>query len=846
MIKEVRISELLKPQQTPPTRWANAVTNLTALIPEQGITLYVILLLSLICTADIVVLGNWVETPGIYTMILISSLFPLFFNRIKLHPILIHLISFSIGTILVLYNTLTLIKNLPLDEKISELRLRLNYWYEIATTEGISTDLIPYTIFLLSLAWILGYTSSWFTFKHNNIWISIVLNGMSILTCLSFLPEQYSSRFYLYAFTAMILITHITTVKQRGEWSKNGTAFNQLDGWLTLNSAIWYSIAILIIATAIPLKIYVSRPVADTWKAAREPVAMIENEFARLLGSVPSRTQQNGRFFGKFLPFIGSISFREQGVLTAKSDYPNYWVSRTYNTYTHEGWISGETHTIDLDKYSRFDNTTGLQSTKSVSQSIEMSFPSDQFFAGGNISSVSESIVLESLKPKTFEIEVGDGKFDGYLPSDLQQFELHIEKFLEEYPTDIRNNKFEEHLLSQLPDEYKYVNTSANNNGTEKIKLTRTVPLNLDIVNWKLARQIPANKQLMMVSSVSVSKPNELRTAGQKYHGFIQDHYLELPENMPKRIYDLTTKITSGKTNPYDKAVAIEEHLRNGDYQYSHKISTPPIGADGVDHFLFTTLTGYSDYFASAMTVMLRISGIPARLATGYSSGTYLPDENSSTIKDSDSHGWVQVYFPNYGWIDFEPTPNWSKYSRLQREKTPSPFIRSGSVYKDGNSPKLPDDFYDELGPDSEVSENTRRTVNFILKKSFLVPISIIFSIVLLSLGLITFWRWGLSGLSQAEKLTIKMYRIGALVGTSKTKYQTIGEFSSKISTKYPSIQTEIYTIAYAFMKEKYSPQSSYSENLDTCWKTIRNYLWREIVGRSFKWTQKNETTSPL
>ena len=258
MIKEVRISELLKPRQSTPTRWANAVTNLKTLMPEQGITLYVILLLSLICTANIVVLGNWVETPGIYTMILISSLLPLFSHQIKLNPILIHLISFLIGTILVLYNTLTLIKNLPLDEKFSELKLRLAYWYEIATTDGISTDLIPYTIFLLSLTWILGYTSSWFTFRHNNIWISIVLNGVSILTCLSLLPEQYSSRFYLYAFTAMILITHITTVKQRGEWSKNGTSFNNLDGWLTLNSAIWYSIAILVVSTAIPLKIYVS------------------------------------------------------------------------------------------------------------------------------------------------------------------------------------------------------------------------------------------------------------------------------------------------------------------------------------------------------------------------------------------------------------------------------------------------------------------------------------------------------------------------------------------------------------------------------------------------------------
>jgi hypothetical protein len=841
MIKKVRISELLKPQPTTPTKWANALTNSKILIPEQGITLYVILLLSLICTADIVVIGNWVETPGIFTIILISSLFPLFIHRIKLHPILIHLISFLIGTLLVLYNTLTLIKNLPLDEKLSELKLRLDYWYGIATTDGISTDLIPYTIFLLSLAWLLGYTSSWFTFRHSNIWISIVLNGVSILTCLSFLPEQYSSRFYLYAFTAMILITHITTVKQRNEWSKNGTSFIKLDGWLTLNSAIWYSIAILVISTAIPLKIYVSRPIADTWKTAREPVAMIENEFARLLGSVPSRTQQNGRFFGKFLPFIGSISFREEAVLTTKSDYPNYWVSRTYNTYTHEGWISGETHTIDLEKYSKFDNMAGLQSTKSVRQRIEMSFPSDQFFVGGNISSVSEPIALESLKPKTFEVEVGDQNIDDYLPSDLQQFELNVEKFLQEYPIDIRNNNFEKFLLSKLPHEYKYINTSSTNNGTDKISLTRSAPLNLDIVNWKLARQIPANKQLMMVSSVSVSSPEELRAAGQIYPGFIQDHYLELPEDMSRRIYDMTTQITAGKANPYDKAVAIEEHLRNGDYQYSHKVSTPPVGADGVEHFLFTSQIGYSDYFASAMTVMLRTAGIPARLVTGYSSGTYFPDKDSSIIKDSDSHGWVQVYFPSYGWIDFEPTPNWGKYSRLHREKTPSPFIRSASVYKDGDFPKLPDDFYDELGPRGKVSKNTTGNMYFILKKSILLPLSIIFSTVILSSILITFWRYGLSGLSQAEKATIKMYRIGALAGASKNKYQTIGEFSLKLSTRYPRIRTEIYTIAYALMKEKYSTQSPYSENLDTCWKTIRNYLWREIAGRFFKWAQKNE-----
>ena len=355
MNRDISLAELLKPQLPTSTRKGTALNILKGFLPDQGVMLYVILLLSLICTVDIVVIGNWVETPGIYSAVLISSLIPVCFARLKSHSFFIHLISSLVGMGFVLYQTLTLIKNMPLIEKVSELQLRLDYWYGIATNDGISTDLIPYTITLLSLSWILGYVSSWFTFRHNNSWISIVLNGVSILTCLSFLPQEYSSRFYLYAFTAMILITHISTVKQKREWIKNGTSFNKIDGWLTLNSAVWYSIAILVIATAMPMKIYVSRPVADAWKSARTPIAEIEEEFARLLGSVPSRTQQNGRFFGKFLPFIGSISFREEGVLTTKSNYPNYWISRTYDTYTHEGWISGETNTIDIKKKSNFD-----------------------------------------------------------------------------------------------------------------------------------------------------------------------------------------------------------------------------------------------------------------------------------------------------------------------------------------------------------------------------------------------------------------------------------------------------------------------------------------------------------
>ena len=87
-------------------------------------------------------------------------------------------------------------------------------------------------------------------------------------------------------------------------------------------------------------------------------------------------------------------------------------------------------------------------------------------------------------------------------------------------------------------------------------------------------------------------------------------------------------------------------------------LEAPPFDADGVDHFLFKRPRGgYSEYFSSAMAVMLRSVGIPARLATGYTMGDKVADQDVYVVRDSHSHGWVEVYFPNYGWIGFEPTP---------------------------------------------------------------------------------------------------------------------------------------------------------------------------------------------
>jgi len=130
--------------------------------------------------------------------------------------------------------------------------------------------------------------------------------------------------------------------------------------------------------------------------------------------------------------------------------------------------------------------------------------------------------------------------------------------------------------------------------------------------------------------------------------------YLQLPDRLPQRVRNLATQITSDVTTPYDKATRIETFLRT----YSYTLDLPPVpeGRDLVDYFLFDAPGGYCDYYASAMVVMLRVVGVPARLASGFVRGEYDFQRGEYRVTAKDAHSWPEVYLLGIGWVEFEPT----------------------------------------------------------------------------------------------------------------------------------------------------------------------------------------------
>ena len=144
--------------------------------------------------------------------------------------------------------------------------------------------------------------------------------------------------------------------------------------------------------------------------------------------------------------------------------------------------------------------------------------------------------------------------------------------------------------------------------------------------------------------------------------------YLQLPRLDP-RIAPLARQITASAKSNYDRAREIEEYLHSN---FGYTLELPGREADPLAHFLFERKKGHCEYFASSMVIMLRTLGIPARVVNGFRGGEYNDVTSSYIVREKDAHSWAEAYFPEYGWVTFDPTPagpgagsptGWSRFS---------------------------------------------------------------------------------------------------------------------------------------------------------------------------------------
>ena len=164
----------------------------------------------------------------------------------------------------------------------------------------------------------------------------------------------------------------------------------------------------------------------------------------------------------------------------------------------------------------------------------------------------------------------------------------------------------------------------------------------------------------------------ELRASPAVYPDWVKKQFLALPDSVPERVLALARDLTAAEPTPYDRALAIQGYLRQ--IPYTLEISDPPTDRDVVDYFLFDLKKGYCDYYATSMVVLARAAGLPARLVAGYANGAYDAEHAKYIVTENYAHSWVEIYFADIGWVEFEPTAAQPEILYQERiEPTPTP-----------------------------------------------------------------------------------------------------------------------------------------------------------------------------
>jgi transglutaminase-like putative cysteine protease len=354
-----------------------------------------------------------------------------------------------------------------------------------------------------------------------------------------------------------------------------------------------------------------------------------------------------------------------------------------------------------------------------------------------------------------------------------------------------------------------------------------------DVAALRPAERLGRGERYTSLGAVSEASVEELRAAGSDYLSGVETVYLQLPNDLPDSVSGLARDLSQYESNPYDKARVIEEYLRT--YPVDYEVSVTPVGRDSVDYFLFDLRRGYFDYHASAMVVLLRSIGIPARLAVGYVLDDKERESGASIylVSERSSFAWPEVYFPRLGWIDFNPTPSQPPIVRPGEEVAAPEEAEAGDVTGEpagipfglGGIP-LVDGGEVEVAVESGGSRARFVILGTLLGLATLLAAS--------AAALRLAWQRGLAGLDYASQTWEKTVRLASWAKIGPRPQETPREFARGLGREL-SDAPDLDFLAETYVRARFGrrlPAAAERTRLETLWGRLRGRLLVRILRR--------------
>lgn len=734
-------------------------------------------LLMLLCVSWAIQTADWTEGLAILQgVVLLGGTTGIVLAKSRFPNRLAHLLSLLAGWTWSVYLTGQVLANetqFPPAMAVVELEARFRALFGILFTGGMGADNHIFLLLLSFLLWVTAYFCAWAIFRWQRVWWAVILCGVALLVNTSYTQANLTVYLILYLLFALLLVVRANLAFHEQEWRAARVGYSPELISVVLRAGLIVSLVVILLAWVAP-EALASRPLQPFWDKIGEPWRRFQDRSARIFQDLNYQNPAPLISLGdRRMWFGGPVSLKDTPIADVQADTGRYWRVLVFHEYVGDGWLSNDPDTLlfEANEQGLFVPNFDLRSvvTQTVTMHRDVATGDPLIAAGQPFRTGLPVRASVSLLPQQDELaDPHDSPPLPHVPGDPSA--LYTRQFL------ARGQSYQA---------------------------------------W---------------SSLTQVDQESLREAGTDYPDWVVPRYLQLPDSLPSRVRLLAEQLVAGLETPYEKAQAIEGYLRQ--LPYNDQIDGPAPGQDGVDYFLFEIETGYCDYYASAMVVMLRALGVPARYVRGYSEGS--SEEGVYHLLESDGHAWPEVFFPSYGWVEFEPTGG---EPVLNRPRSQDPEEADPAAAQDRR------DFRSRFNdiPDFELDIDGYVSGSAPLPKPLWQRIGwggwLSLAVVALSLvGFVVFTvrrRRHMAGLSVAERVYEDLVSwVQRLLHIEPLAHQTPNEYAGEVVRQVPRGRQAVERIAGLYVEERFGGKPVPEAEAEGAWQQAWPALWLRWLER--------------
>ena len=629
--------------------------------------------------------------------------------------------------------------------------------------------------YLCFLCFFLGYFGSWLVYRARLPWLVAFVYTSIMLVNLNYVKQDLLPVFVVLLCSLLLLIARVQLTSQVIQWKRDGLRTDS--AWLRAISgrcmqvAALLTLVVLVLSPILPM---VTQPqsgvvlwndLTNAWNNILGGHVSLQNP-----GSIIQNYQPPADFFGNQLMITGSVHLPTGQVLTyTSSDGPQYLEGFTYNQFDGHTWTSS----INGDS-----GTNGLM----VGANQQM----QQDVAGIGYTQVNTTVTLTHPPQESKNYIFG--------PAQPVMFD---------------------------------VATVVYGDGTASA--------------WTQVSPLVIGEQYNVVSVVAPTDPKQyqgipmpLRDGSAYWNNDtnfpqVEASYLHVPTDLSPNVQKTLQSWTANTSDAYSALKAIEAHLSDTtNFTYSVDNAPVPVNVDAVD-WILQTHKGYCTYYATAMSIMGRMLGIPTRIVSGFSQGHYDRQHKEWIVNGDDAHSWVQAYLPNFGWINFDPTPGFST-TQVKNSPTTQPTATKPPVHITPTTP--PAHKKPITPPKSTTSNNGTSPLDSPRNTALLMAFSmttLLLSLLFLFAAIGSYWWRTLFASSPfVTGMFWRLCYVARFLGIAPRTWQTPYEYSQELSKYVPQQAGLVFQLTHLFVRERYGPpqQAPHPQEIEAAQKLWPGY-WR-------------------